>query len=287
MSSSAYQKRAFYGARLEPEDGVLHGAGQSAEAFETYCSLVEDIGRPLQQMFYLGVGGRIEKLKERLASMKAEMDRYPTIPLMPQIGLSMTVDGTPEKHYEDKVAAGDYDETLNCLFDGLSDFGRPFFLRIGYECNGPWNGYPPESYIEAFRHVTALLRAHGAPAATVWCVEPHDIEKVYDWYPGDDVVDWWSVDWFDPDHMSKSTEFLRRAEAHRKPVMIGESSPRDLGTEDPEERWEKWYKPYFETIRQFPGIKSFCYINWNWTQYPMWSYWGDSRLEASSVLVER
>jgi hypothetical protein len=222
-----------------------------------------------------------------MARLEDHLRGHPALDLMPQIGLGMTQDGSPEKHYEFEVAAGMHDDALDRLFDGFADLGRPFFVRIGYECNGPWNGYPPASYVDAFRHVTERLRAHGAPAATVWCVEPHDIDQVMDWYPGDDVVDWWSVDWFDPGHMRESRDFLRQADAHGKPVMIGESSPRRLGTTDPEERWRLWYEPYFHTIRNTPGIKAFCYINWDWTGYPMWQDWGDSRLEASRLLAER
>lgn len=282
-----FVKRINYGALFEPEDRVLHGAGQDDPAFKAYVDLLGACGKPCLTMSYTGLRGKPENLDKYHSRVSAHLADYPALGLMPQIGLGMTYDGTPEKHYEFEVAQGMYDDNLLRLFDGLGEMGRPFFLRIGYECNGPWNGYPPESYQEAFRHVTDLLRKHGAPGATVWCVEPHEIEEVMRWYPGDDVVDWWSVDWFDADHMVKSSSFLDAAEAHRKPVMIGESSPRRLGTCDAQARWDVWYDPYFETIRNRPGIKAFCYINWDWTRFPMWSDWGDSRLEASAWLVEK
>ena len=47
----------------------------------------------------------------------------------------------------------------------LRDDGRPFFVRIGPECNGHWNGYDPELFPRAFRHVADLLRREGVPSA--------------------------------------------------------------------------------------------------------------------------
>lgn len=283
-----FQPRAFYGARLEPETAVLHGAGQSPEAFETYLSLCgPQQTLPLVYMTYLGVKMPPERMRDWVAGLGATLNRWPTLPLMPQIGLSMTKDGTPELHYEHDVAAGLHDESLHTLFEELRLLGRPFFLRIGYECNGPWNGYDPAAYRDAFAHVTRLLREHQCPAATVWCIEPWEIDHALAWCPEDSLADWWSVDWFDPAHFDHSVPFLEEAHRRGKPVMIGESSPRRLGTDDPAARWDLWYEPYFRMLRDWPGIKAFCYINWDWTRYPMWADWGDSRLEASPDLSAR
>jgi hypothetical protein len=31
-------------------------------------------------------------------------------------------------------------------------------------------------------------------------------------------------------------------------------------------------------------VKEFCYIDWNWSQYPQWSTWGDARLEQNAIV---
>ncbi|MCC5847653.1 MAG: hypothetical protein JJU29_06105 [Verrucomicrobia bacterium] len=281
--------RKNYGALLEPRDGVLHGAGQCLQAFEIYTDLLRDQQTlPLIYMMYVSARMPPEKMTKTVAKWREGLDRFPELPLMPQIGLGMTSDGSPEKHYEHDVASGVHDESLRALFEALGEMGRPFFLRIGYECNGPWNGYEPASYRDAFARVTGLLRESGAPGATVWCVEPFEIEKAYDWRPDDALADWWSVDWFDPVHMSASIDFLEEADRRKKPVMIGESSPRRLGTTDAAARWDKWYRPYFKTIRSQAGIKAFCYINWDWQgRMEQWADWGDSRLESDPILVKR
>jgi len=33
-----------------------------------------------------------------------------------------------------------------------------------------------------------------------------------------------------------------------------------------------------------PGIKAFCYINWDWSMYPQWKDWGDSRLQVNKTV---
>lgn len=75
--------------------------------------------------------------------------------------------------------------------------GRPAFVRIGYEFNGRWNGYVPETYIPAWRRVVAAMRAHRLDdVAAVWCYasDIRNLPDLMDWYPGDEWVDWWSID---------------------------------------------------------------------------------------------
>ena len=80
--------------------------------------------------------------------LKKKLDKFPKYTVV-QLGLSMT--GGAEKPYEHEVAAGKYDANLSELFKGLKALDVPVYVRIGYECNGPWNGYEPESYQKAFR----------------------------------------------------------------------------------------------------------------------------------------
>jgi len=163
-----------------------------------------------------------------------QLDRYPDHMLMPQVGLSMTSDGAPETHYEDDVAAGLYDEQIGYLADGLKRVGRPVFLRIGYEFNGTtWNGYMPSSYISAFRRITDALRAEDVEVATVWCYAVDGATNYMDYYPGDDRVDWWAIDPFSNYHFSNTTARSFMSDAHEagKPVMIGETTPRNIGAD--------------------------------------------------------
>jgi len=279
--SEEFLPRHYYGAKLEPVAHVLHGAGQ--------CN-VSDVGsysqtlppyHPVIFMDYCGVNGDGARFAKSLKKKLREFPNYTVV----QLGLSMTRDGKPEEHYEHDVAAGKYDKRLMVLLASLKQLDVPFFIRIGYECNGSWNGYQPEAYKKAFRHVTQMLRTNGMTAAVVWCPHPNNLQEAMKYYPGDEWVDWWAVDIFSPNHINESKPLLGEAHKHGKPVMIGESTPRGVGVLEGKRSWDTWFGPYFELIHTSPGIKAFCYINWNWAEYPKWKDWGDARLQQNSEVA--
>lgn len=284
---AAAAERHYYGAVLEPPAGVISGAGQvDAESFLNYCSVMTDSTLPLINMQYKGLdkpaSSIIESQKPRLERIE---ETYPWIRLIPQYGISMTKDGSPHKHYEHLVAAGEYDDSLRLICESLKQLDRPLYLRIGYECNGEWNGYEPDTYRAAFRHVADMVREFDLPAALVWNVYPP--ETAMEYYPGDDYVDWWSFDLFDASDGESSglAAFLDSAHAHGKPVMIGESTPRRVGVDDGEADWNAWFKPFFELIASQPGIKAFGYINWHWGE-TQWSNWGDARIHSNEFVAD-
>lgn len=283
-----YLPRAFYGAKFEPEEGILHGAGQHGpHAFLTYARLFEEGGhRPLIVMEYTGVNHNLELNLRNLAS---QMELYESEIgyVLPQLGLSMTSDGNPEHAYEHKVAAGEHDGNLRRAFAFWESTGRPLFLRIGYECNGPWNGYSPEEYIPAFRRVSDIAR-EVAPTtiATVWCVEGGLWNNAREYYPGDAYVDWMAIDIFGAGHIEHADNFLELARAHGKPVMIGESTPRGL-TVGKDEVWAEWFEPFFALIARSPGIKATGYIHWDWALHVAFTQWGDARIDQDPEVLRR
>jgi len=137
------------------------------------------------------------------------------------------------------------------------------------------------------------MRNSGLNAATVWCFMPMPVpegdnilSRVMEYYPGDEWVDWWAVDLFSTKGMINSKPFLREAHSHRKPMMIGESTPKGIGVLDGRQSWDQWFVPYFKLIHDHPGIKAFCYINWNWAKYAQWKNWGDARLQQNAVFCQ-
>jgi hypothetical protein len=279
-----FAPRSNFGRRLEPADAVVHGAGQSPEAFDAYVELMPETP-PAVYMIYTGFR---KYTKGRLQELTGRYDSKPFAPIA-QLGLCMTVDGQPEKHYEHKIAAGEFDEKLDRFVEDLKAYGRPIYIRLGYEFNGPWNGYEPESYREAWKRIVSKVRQAGIEnAAFVWCLSGDgDFEgDLMDYYPGDEWVDWWSVDLFATHHMHhpKLVDFVEEAERRKFPVMIGESTSRYIGTINGQASWKLWYLPYFNFIRQHPNVKSFCYINWNWDD-TQWD-WGECRLEIAPEVIE-
>ncbi len=283
-ASASFAPRVQFGARGEPVSTVLHGAGQDARSFSEYSGLFAAEGlRPCLYMAYAGLRGLDA---ERLGRLRAQLDEHADPACALQLGLSMTRDGKPEEHYEHEVAKGHHDASLDRLAEFLASLDRDVYLRVGYECNGPWNGYGPQTYRAAFRRVADRVRPAVPRLATVWCVEGGFVEKAMEYYPGDEAADWWSVDLFGVDHFAKAAPFLDAALEHRKPVMIGECTPRRVGVEGGAASWEAWYAPFFGLIRRHPAIKAFCYINWEWSKHPQWADWGNARVQDDSFIFE-
>lgn len=285
LFAGEFVPRTDYSARLEPLGVVIHGAGQSTDAFKNYCDVMLARQKPVVYMFYIGLRDINVGWEKNL---KSELMSYLPDFLIPQIGLYMTQDGTPSAHYEGDVAAGLMDAQINSFIDGLRSLARPVYLRIGYEFNGiVWNGYQPDTYKQAFIRITQKIREADLEVATVWDAAVGGDKNYMPFYPGDDVVDWWGINPFSVEDLSHATmlSFLNDAEQHHKPVMIGESTPRYVGVLQGETSWNAWFKPYFELIHAHPGLKMFCYINYNWADFQQWLDWGDCRLEKNAVVA--
>lgn len=277
----------YFGRRLEPRRHcILHGAGQSPDAFAEYFEAVGPT-KPMIYMTYVALKADQRGYFERL---QRELGKYPVF-LVPQIGLGMTRGGKPELHYEHEVAEGKWDANIDAFCKGLRQLGRPAFVRIGYEFNGQWNGYRPETYRKAWIRIVKAFRRHGLEdVAAAWCYAPGSKDKQYmKYYPGDEHVDWWSIDLFSPGLLTanNTVAFMNDAQSHGFPVIVGESTPRRVGVLKGEESWRKWYAIYFDFMRRFPHTKAFCYINWEWARYPRWKNWGDARIQANEVVLEK
>lgn len=275
--------RKYYGAKLEPVAHVLHGAGQGNVADVLAYRETVKTNYPVLLMDYCAICNASSNYVEQLRIKLNQLNTYTAV----QLGLSMGRDGKPELRYEQEVAEGTYDVQLAELFNHLKTLDVPFYIRIGYECNGSWNGYASESYKKAFIRVTQLIRTSGLNAATVWCIFPEPLAKVMPFYPGDEWVDWWAFDPFTVKNMEAARPFIAEADRHHKPVMIGESTPRNIGVLEGDKSWDAWFVHYFRMLHENPGIKAFCYINWDWSKYPQWRTWGDARLQKNEVVAER
>ncbi|MBN2329774.1 MAG: DUF1080 domain-containing protein [Candidatus Omnitrophica bacterium] len=280
-----WASRGNYGKRLEPmQGGILHGAGQSDGEFRKYYEAVGAC-KPLLYMTYFNLKRDANEFFARLESRLSPYEAG----LIPQIGLSMTRDGSPTDHYEQDVAAGRHDGDIDSFCLGLKKLNRPAFVRIGYEFNGAWNGYQPEAYKAAWRRIVYAFRRHGLEnVASVWCYHPSSgVDQYSAYYPGDDFVDWWGIDLFSPSHfeMSDAIDFVQEAERRGFPVMIGESTPRGVGVLEGQTSWDSWFAPYFQFIGRHPNVKAFCYISWDWANFLQWKEWGNARITENSVVL--
>lgn len=114
--------------------------------------------------------------------------------------------------YEDllgMIAMGEKDSYINrwvedfkAWRDSYPEDNRPtILLRFGHEFNGNWYswGNQPEKFKMAWRHIHGLFEAAGVNNSVewVWSASATDVDDYNDitvYYPGDDVVDWTSLD---------------------------------------------------------------------------------------------
>jgi hypothetical protein len=283
-AAQTIKPRLNQGALLEPQGKIINGAGQDKTAFMNYWNVQHTQNKPLVFMSYVSLKDITSDWADELkTSLMANTGKF----LIPQIGLSMTVDGTPSAHYEQDVATGLYDDQIKMFIDGLQSLAIPAYVRIGYEFNGTtWNGYVPATYKNAFVRITNMIRTRGIEVATVWNLAMDGVMNFQDYYPGDSFVDWWAINCFSASHFTDSNagRFLDSARVHKKPVMIGETTPRNVGVLNGQQSWDQWFAPFFTFMYNHPEVKAFSYINWNWSQYPQWQTWGDARLEQNAVV---
>ncbi len=130
--------------------------------------------------------------------------------------------------------------------------------------------------------------------ATVWCYATEGMHKDFmSFYPGDEYVDWWGIDLFSPEHFAAgdTKRFLDEARARRFPVMIGESTPRWVTAVRGEVSWRSWFQQYFRLMANYPHIKAFSYITYNWADYykvgSSLHDWGDARVWEDSLVFSR
>src|SRR5262249_51270069 len=135
--------------------------------------------------------------------------------------------------YLDDIVSGGADGEIDWLIEKLDSYGRPVYVRFGYEVDAPWNGYDPGLYKQAF--VRFANRIHPRDATHVamvvhsasYCGGTRGTRPMSDWYPGDAYVDWAGLSYFVPASCSyaKVDEVVEFARQHGKPVMIAESTP--------------------------------------------------------------
>ena len=294
-----YVPRVEFGARLEPSNRIIHGAGQDPKGFNDYRLSFDCDHQPLIYMTYVRLCKPVATITEWGERLRLELSAMDPLKPIPQIGLNLTGGKDNGSGLDDDVADGKFDAQIAAFADAVAGLERPVFIRIGYEFEGSWNNYRPATFPQAWRRITRLLRQRNLPFATVWCAAGGSsgwptIPHLMKFYPGDEWVDWWGVDIFSEDEFAKPqlATFLDSARAHRKPVMIGEMTPRHVGVLEGQKSWDRWFGPMIDLLKRRPEIKAMCYINWDWREWSnrlgfSWQDWGDARIERDSIVRNR
>jgi hypothetical protein len=317
-ASPTYQ----FGVKFEPPVGrVVHGMGQWSEGNPQYLAMLPPSNQPASELMFITLGDTPRpwnpaEIAAKMASINAA-GRIPSMDLALR-GLQPTpaeLSQMADKTYGiDSLVAftTQYDARIQSFIDVVRSYGKPAMLRLGGEFSGWWNGYHPYVYPIAFRKIVNMFRAAGVTnVAFAWCYEPAVVDD-FDaadangnakWFPGDDYVDWFSIDLFSAGDVggpqsghggtassfARTVRFLDMAVAHRRPVIIAESSPShfDLGSAaDATKAWSEWFTPYFALIQSRSEVKWFHYINYDWTKasYYASSGWKNNDLTLSTLV---
>ncbi len=163
--------QVFYGARNEPEKGVLYG--QVSEHYQSNESMI---------LMYLEYGQSTDFTWPNHIFSKAREGKKAV-----ELALNFPYEGA---QLSSIISDTTYLSALTDMLKNYTDI--PIFLRIGAEVN-IWQSEADENlYIQAFRKIASAARAISPNIATVYSVV-HSSEwsrDFDDYYPGDEYVDW-------------------------------------------------------------------------------------------------
>ena len=231
------------------------------------------------------------------ASNIVSRDAVPLITWMPYNNAA------PDSNVIVEIASGQWDAYIDSWIEGLTNWRNTYpagtepsiLLRFGHEFNGNWYpwGNQPEALKTAWRHVHQRFTDAGLNDVVgwVWCANNVDVDSFKDvtaYYPGDDVVDWLSIDgynwgsnysftrWKSFDE-TFSQQYVKMVTAFPgKPMMLAEVSsaePHDV----PDPTWGQdgddsdsvqskaaWITDMMQSVQNnYPAIKSIVWFNTN------------------------
>lgn len=162
--------QVYYGAKNEPEMGVLYGeVVEHTRENESMVLVYVNYGDDLPTW----VGAILDTARQRGIAV--------------EIALNILDEGLA---VGDIPNHGEYIENLTAQLNEYSDV--PIYLRIGAEMN-IWDDLAdPNEYIEAFRFISSYVKANTQHVAVVWSVSHASSWNIdmEDYYPGDEYVDW-------------------------------------------------------------------------------------------------
>jgi beta-mannanase len=236
------------------------------------------------------------------------------------LGLSLGSISSPEPPRTAAIAAGVYDAELTTLAQRIKALPTTVFVRIGYEFDLLGGQYgPAETYKLAYVHIVDLLRAKGVKNAVyVWHsagafwrgdssflgqargeygmpVPDADPQPIAAFYPGREYVDAFGISYWGDTccfgrtdatarelYEARTREILDQAKALGLPIVIGESTPANVGADNGKDS-VAWVNGAFDLIEAY-DIRLWSLIAMNWQDsdffsQPFWNgYWPDARI---------
>ncbi len=316
------QALAYYGEKYEPADGrIYHGMGQYITYFyseqENWQYLTEyqqATGKvPLLYEAYYSINPKLDQVPFNSLNLNPNLSRLVQIggncqlanhncPYIILLGigyldfeesdlLSGGFNFANSRVNPEAILRGDWDGKIRQLAREIKQLGSPFLLRPGWEFGIGSDGVhqqanlTPAVFIACWRRIQDIFTQEQVNnVAWVWSlVNPNQFDYL-SYYPGDERVDWWAINYFTTDQINNGDGFLEAARNHQKPVLIGESCPIHNGGTENSSNWNSWFLPYFEKIKANSHIKAFIYISNPWDKSNFWEDWADSRININPTI---
>lgn len=222
---------------------------------------------------------------------------------VPLITLMPYTSATPSANVLQEIVQGQWDAYITSWIAGFQSWRSTYpsgskpsiLLRFGHEFNGNWYpwGNKPTDLKAAWRYLHNKFTTAGVNdfVGWVWCANNVDVDSynnVMTYYPGDDVVDWLSIDgynWGSNYSFTRwktfdetfSQQYVKMVSAvPTKPLMLAEVSsaePHDMpnsawgqngDNSDALESKEVWTADMLNSIQShYPAIKSIVWFNTN------------------------
>ncbi len=231
-------------------------------------------GKPSVVMFYRDIS-----YDRGFPSSYAEIiDNTDTIPM---ISWEWCVWGRDGDYLSD-ILKGRFDAYFARWSSDCKKWGRPLFIRPGFEMNGNWFswGGKPEKFKVVWKHIYKLFKDSGCDNA-IWVWSPNyrsspdkDCNRMEEYYPGDEFVDWVGLDGYNwGDENPKRPYFkwetfddifsgpLKRIGklAPEKPIMISETGCAESDSNSK----GKWIDSLFVHVKKMPRLKLFIWFNYD------------------------
>jgi hypothetical protein len=169
------------------------------------------------------------------------------------------------------ISAGTYDADIKRMANALKATGKPIMVTFMHEPESEVaDGYGTiADYKAAYRHFVTVMRGTGAtnlsyvPVFTGWTF---DNGKIKDYYPGDDVVDWISIDGYSWNYCAGQNQGWKSfstiiktssdfAKLHNKPLVVAEYGVNATTTADIQKKAD-WYINARSEVKNFPQVKA-------------------------------
>jgi hypothetical protein len=227
------------------------------------------------------------------ASQMQQNHKIPFItwePWVPVSGYDRSEKVVEQEDYKLKnISQNKFDSYIRSYARSVKDYGGPLMIRFAHEMNGNWYSWgsafnTPQEYIEAYRHVHDLFIEEGATNVT-WIWSPNAIyiepkvpfaDKIEEFYPGDEYVDWvgfsafnWAGRYKNNVYQNPTQLYSQTHQAllkYNKPIMISETASAETKNPQTKAIWIGLLATYLKINPTIRGVIWFNIedngINW-------------------------